>query len=273
MCARALLLLLLLAIAGCSENLTHPTDRAAYQVTDPAPLACVPNLDGRIDSGEIGAAIGYQVSYLVGADRKVDTRGTVGADGVRTWDLSVDYADDTLDRVTPVEVRAQWFAPEFPDGRFVTPAEGGLLGIYRQDADAVWLLGFASPDEGDTLLIYEAPVAVLRFPVQDGQSWVAVGRIAHGTLRGLPYAGRDVYQVRVDGAGRVELPDLTFTQAHRVRTYLVVEPSVGAATSVRQVSFFFECFGEVARIRSRLGEAEEDFDTAAELRRIGIPEG
>ena len=91
-----------------------------------------------------------------------------------------------------------------------------------------------------------------------------------GTLRGLPYAGKDTYEVTADGVGEAVLPSLTFTQAHRVRTKVTVAPAVGASTSRRQVSLFFECFAEVVRATSKADESELDFATAAELRRIGF---
>ena len=45
---------------------------------------------------------------------------------------------------------------------------------------------------------------------------------------------------------------------------------VGASTSRRQVSFLFECFGEVARATSLPDETVVDFTTAAELRRLSL---
>jgi len=74
----------------------------------------------------------------------------------------------------------------------------------------------------------------------------------------------------VDGAGELVLPDVTFTQALRVRTRTTIEPLVGQSTSQRQVSFFFECFGEVARATSLVDEPLEDFQTALEVRRLGL---
>jgi hypothetical protein len=56
---------------------------------------------------------------------------------------------------------------------------------------------------------------------------------------------------------------------HRVRTKVTVEPTVGATVVRRQTSFFAECFGEVARVTSADGETNEDFTSAAELRRLG----
>ena len=56
---------------------------------------------------------------------------------------------------------------------------------------------------------------------------------------------------------------------HRVRTHVTVQPTAGQSQSRRQVSFVFECFGEVARATSANGEMEENFTQAAELRRLG----
>jgi hypothetical protein len=97
-----------------------------------------------------------------------------------------------------------------------------------------------------------------------------VGEVRDATLRGLPHASRDTYEVRVDAAGRLELPDFTFTQVHRVRTRVTLAPAAGVTTTQRQVSFLFECLGEVARATSRPDEAEDDFTVAAEVRRLGL---
>ena len=135
------------------------------------------------------------------------------------------------------------------------------------------LLGLASaqpdPPAGRTLLVYDAPVELLRYPIEPGTTFTAQGTITDGTFRGIPYAATDTYEVQVDAIGELRLPSLTFTQAHRVRTTLTVEPALGEATSVRQVSYFFECFGEVARATSHPDEPDPDFGEAAEIRRLG----
>jgi hypothetical protein len=153
-------------------------------------------------------------------------------------------------------------------------AAGTLQAIYSHDETALWLLGMASaeadPPQGRTLVVYDAPVAAYRFPLEPGATWVAVGEIRDATILGLPYAGRDVYEVSDDALGRLELADLSFTQAHRIRTRITSEPVVGASVSRRIVSFMVECFGEVARAQSRDGEVLEDFTTAVEVRRLGL---
>jgi hypothetical protein len=94
--------------------------------------------------------------------------------------------------------------------------------------------------------------------------------VKNATLRGLPYAGQDSYAISVDAAGELILPSITFTQALRVRTTVTATPAAGAAVTTKQVSFLFECFGEVARATSQTGETQDNFTTAAEVRRLGL---
>lgn len=268
----------LLAVA-CADNLTPPPERDPYDPGAPPPLACSPDLDGRIDADELRAAVGVPVSYLVspaGVEREVDLAGAVNAEGHLVWDLGADHADDQVATLAAAPLLGRWYADAFAAGQFVAPfdAGGAIEAVYAHDEQGLWLIGLASsaedPPEGRTLLVYGAPVALFRFPITPGASWTSTGQIANGTLGGLPYAGRDVYQGEVDATGRLVLPDLTFTQAHRVRLRVTNEPAVGAPQTRRQVSWLFECFGEVARATSRANEPQEDFTTAAELRRLGL---
>ncbi len=265
---RAILAAILLL--ACSENLTPPPDQEQ--------LSCLPDLDGRIEAQEIQAALGVPVHYLVspaGEEREVDLAGTV-EEGKALWNWSVDLEDDELAELHAEPLEDQWYAGSFATGSFVTPldAAGTVEAVYTEDEEALWLLGVASaepdPPQGRTLLVYEDPIAAFQFPLAPGSEWVATGQIQGGTLRGLPYAGRDIYEVADDATGTMALPDLTFTQVHRVRTRVTVQPTVGQSVSRRQVSFMFECFGEVARAISRDDEPEEDFTRATEVRRLGL---
>jgi hypothetical protein len=271
-------------LLGCAERTNPPADREAYAATALESPLCLPDLDGRITSSEIGAAFGVPVSYLIspgGTEREVDLLGVSADDGARVWDWSVDLADDQVLTVAARPIADFWFADELPAGslqgaEFVVPldAGGSILGIYRQDEAGLWLLGRASalekPPEGRTLLSYESPVAVHRYPLEEGMQWVSVGVVENATLQGLPFAGQEVYEVQVSASGRLELPDLILTDVLQVRTRLTVDSAVGGSATIRQVSFLFECFGEVARATSHPGEPEEDFTIAAEVRRLGI---
>ena len=270
---------LLAAVVSCGENLTPASDRQLYDGGGQEPLPCVPNLDGQIDADELQAAIGVPANYLVspkGEERAVDVVGTVDGAGKRVWDWSANAPSDQLAVLTASTITGKWYAASFAGGQFVAPldAAGTLEAVYVHDSEALWLLGYASkveaPVEGKTLVVYQQPVALYRFPLQVGSQWASAGTVVNATVYGLPYAGRDTYEVSVDAAGTLHLPDVTFSQALRTRTRITQEPAVGQSVQRRQVSFLFECFGEVARAQSRDNETAVDFTTAVEVRRLGL---
>jgi hypothetical protein len=263
---------------GCGDNLTPP-GLQPYQTAADTPLVCVPNLDGRIEASEIQAAIGIPVRYRVspaGAQRAINLEGTVNAQGGRVWDFSAPASDDQQAEIAASDVIGKWYAGSFPQGQFVTPFDAGgtLEAIYSQTSDALLLHGLASTRQDDpagvTLFVYDTPITVLQFPIELGKTWISAGQVRNGMLRGLPYAGRDTYENEVAASGEVRLPDLSFDQAFAVSTRVTVEPAVGEAQVRRQVSFFFECFGEVARFVSLAGEENPLFTTASEERLLGF---
>ncbi|MBE7453320.1 MAG: hypothetical protein HS111_31980 [Kofleriaceae bacterium] len=256
-------------LAACGENLTPPGEG------EPSPpLACVPDLDGVLTAEEIPLVLGATAPYLIGGDVAVDVAGE-GAGATRRWDWSVERRDDTAADLGAVALDRQWYASAFPGGQFVAAGAGGLDGVYARDAAAIYLLGLASPTmepaSARTLLAYDAPVAVLRFPLVEGDAWTATGTITGGTLAGLPYSGADVYELSADASGELHLPYVRFTRALRLRTRVVSTPAVGGVvTSRRQVSFWFECMGELGRATSRADEPAADFTIASELRRFAL---
>jgi hypothetical protein len=275
---KTVLLFLATFFSACFDNRTFP-EHQPYQPPQQQPLACLPDLDGRITAEEMVVAYGVVAHYLVspaGEERAVDLAGKIDAQGRRYWDWGAEYASDQTMTVSPQPLSDQWFAGNFPGGQFVTPfdAGGSLQAVYSLNAGGFYFHGVASRQEspagGKTLLAYQQPVLLYQLPLSVGQKRVAVGEVRNGYFQGLPYAGRDTYEVEVDAAGRLELTQFVFTQALRVRTRTTVEPAVGQSSSQRQVSFLFECYGEVARATSRLGEKEADFTVASEVRRLGL---
>jgi len=268
--------------AACGDNETPPPEKGAYQASPVAPLPCVPNLDGKIDSKELAPQVGVPASYLVnpsGKERAVDLAGRTNAAGKLEWQLGLDYADDAIAKLSAQRIDGKWYAGSFagvPSPVVVALDVGGRTeGVYTHDETGFYLHGIASvtPDapEGKTLLVYASKVMLYRFPLEPGGAWTSIGQTTKDNfLRGLPYAGRDVYEVKVDGAGELGLPDYRLTQALRVRTKVTVEPATGQVTTQRQTGFLFECLGEVARATSKLNEPEENFTAAAELRRLGL---
>jgi hypothetical protein len=270
---------LVLVLFACGENQTHLPNVVVYDAGPPQPLACIPNLDGKIDANELRAAIGVPAHFLVspaGKTRAVDVAGKVDAAGHHLWDLSVSMADDQVAEIRAATLDGKWYASSFPGAEFTAPFDVSdrVDAVYAEDDKAVYLLGLASsvqnPPEGSTLLVYQQPVALFKFPLQSGLVYTSIGVARNAMLSGLPYAGKDTYEVAVDASGQVTLPDLTFTQALRVRTKITLEPAVGKTVTQRQVSFLFECFGEVARFTSANGEPLDEFTSAVEVRRLAL---
>lgn len=287
-CGSRVVTMMALGVAGaasvggamsCVDNVTPQPERPQYRPGELEPLSCVPNLDRRIDASELREALGVSVTLLVnpaGTMAPVDLAGAVNVNGDRRWDFSAGAELDEVARLEAQALEGKWYAARFPAGQFVVANDlgGRVENIYRRDEQGFYLLGVASreeqPQEGQTLLVYEQPVELYRFPLELGSKWVSVGTSRDGRLQGLPYAGRDTYEVEVEAIGELKLPDLILDQVHMVRTRVTLEPAVGQSVSQQQVSFLFECFGEVARATSALNETEKFFKSAAELRRLGL---
>lgn len=256
--------LLIAALAACQAN---ETPFPGEDLTPP--LDCLPDRDGAITAAELPVALGVAAPFYESRDVTV----ALGGDGA--WDLSAESPADELVEIAPSALADRWYAADFASGQFVVPAAGGLDAVYHLDDVALWLHGLASrepdPPAGRTLLVYDAPVPVLRLPLSAGDAWTAIGTVSEGTLDGLAYVGTDTYTVEVVGAGRLALPYVRFDPVLKVHTRVVVEPAAGGVTtSRRQTSFLFECFGEIARAESRADEPAEDFTTAAVLRRFAL---
>jgi hypothetical protein len=254
-----------IALAACGVNQT-PEPEVTPELTP-----CVPDRDGRITAAELPVAYGTTAAYYAspaGATRTIDTSGT-------RWDFHEERSDDLVIELGPIELKAQWYAASFPAGQFAVDGGGGLDGIYHQDESALWLDGTAShepmPAAGKTLVRYAQPIAVLRFPVADGDAYTTTAQIPDGITAGLPFIGTDEVTVDVTGDGVLDVPYVRFSPALRVRTLVTRRPSTGTPVVTRRTTLFlFECFGEVARAESRVDEPAADFTTAAYLRRFAL---
>lgn len=270
----------LLLASACGDNLTHPANTNVYEAGSSAPLSCVPNLDGTIESSELQPALNLAAKYLVnkaGSSRTVDVAGTTSSSGQLVWDWGTSYGNDQVATIEATSLTGKWYASSFPSGQFATAFDAGdtLEAVYAQDASGLYLQGLASteenPPDGKTLWAYEQPVQLYVFPLKVGTKWTSTGVIKNGTVHGSPYAATDTYDGTDDATGQMILPDFTFTQAHRLRFTVTTTFSAGGNPQVnRQVSFLFECFGEVGRATSAAGETNDNFTTATEQRRLGI---
>lgn len=256
---------MLVGLAACGVNQTPiPSDDLI------PPIACLPDRDGVITAAELPVAIGVGGTYYQSPDGQ--TRGVELAPSNGGWDLADEDPDDEIVEVAAAALAGHWYAADFASGSFVVDAGGGLDGVYHLDDLGLWLHGLASRDEAtETLLVYDAPVPVLRLPLRDGDAWTAIGTVTEGRLDGLPYVGADTYDIAVAGAGFLDLPYVRFDPVLRVETRVEIAPAAGGVTtSRRQTSFLFECFGEIARADSRPDEPDPEFTTAASLRRFAL---
>ncbi len=261
--------LLFLLLAACGVNQTPQPEPG------PTLPSCIPDRDGEITADELPLAFGSTVAYYAspaGATRTINT-----SSASKIWDLTEERADDVVISLGPSELKAQWYAPSFPSGQFAVDGGGGLDGIYHQDDQALWLDGTAShepaPAAGKTLIRYAQPIAVLRFPIRDGDMYTTTAQITDGIAGGLPFIGTDQVDVDITGDGRLDVPYVRFSPALRVRTGVTRKPSTGTPiVKRRNVIFLFECFGEIARAESRVDETAVDFTTAAYLRRFALGE-
>ncbi|MEP7120746.1 MAG: hypothetical protein ABJE95_07550 [Byssovorax sp.] len=280
-----LLLPIALLVAACGDNLTHPPDRDAGDSSTStgaggSAFTCLPNLDGKIDASELAAAFDVAVNYVVspvGEDRTVNLAGKSDGKGGVAWDFSPDFAADKSLVLEATHVAGKWYASSFPNGDFASPVDtvGEIYGVYSATDKAISLLGIASvvekPKKGKTLLVYATPIDVYRFPLAPGSSWSTTSdTMMGGMINGLPYSSKDTYQVKDAAIGGLLLHDLTFDQVHKIETQVTLAPVVGGATQTTwQVGFVSECFGEVARATSHIGEKTADFTKAAEVRHLG----
>jgi hypothetical protein len=258
----------LLVIAACESNLT-PQPEPAPTLPD-----CVPTLDGTIAAAELPIALGATIDYYVASNATIDQ---VASDS--TWNLSQQTPDeqDAVASIGPVALDTQWYAGSFPSGEFVVDAGSGIDGVYHQDDIALWLDGTASHDQmpaaGETLIVYAAPIAVLRFPIAAGQTFTSTGVLTSATIDGLPFIGMDQVAVDVVASGELELPYVDFSPTLEVQTLVTRTPSTGSpVATARTTSFMFECFGEIARAESNTDEPNANFTTAAYLRRYALGE-
>jgi hypothetical protein len=287
---------LLVLLVACEANKTHLPNGNPYEAGMQPPLSCVPDLDGIIQPSELQPVLNMPASYTVnpaGTTRPVDVEGTTDSSGHLVWDWGASYAGDQVANIEATSLSGKWYASSFPSAAqepgkqlFVTPFDPGdvLEGVYAQDDTGLYLLGLASsqqsPPGGQTLYVYQSPITLYPLPLQVGAAWKSVGVVRNGSmLAGLPYAGQDEYDGTDDATGELLLPDFKLTQAHRIRFTVIATPAVGTGPIVtRQVSFLFECFGEVGRAKSQSvmeGDAgaaaiNPNFTTAAEIRRLGM---
>jgi hypothetical protein len=242
---------------------------------------CQGNDDGIIQADELPWATGLAVPYRANAEGSTVSvqPGGEEIEGVTTWDftqapggLSVE-----LDLVDP---EGSWFEAHFPGASYAAPLfahELDILAVFEVHADRFEMLGLASreeqPAEGQTLLVYDEPVEVYRFPLTFGDSWTVNASFRDAKLYGITNAGDEAYHFEVDARGDLLLPGFTMHDTLRLRVDVsqdfAVHSGENPLLSVRHL-YLRECFGELARITSLSGETEPEFTEASELRVLDV---
>jgi hypothetical protein len=265
-------LAIVLLLAGCFGENVPSNDDAAYGKAPDLLPPCSGNNDGVIARGELQFPLNLAVRYLAnpaGTTVTVSPSGTQGPSGPE-WDLTSTAGE--VHELVLQPIADKWFAASFPDASYVTTTDvgSGILGVFRVTDDALLLLGFASPQPNQTLLVYDAPIASLRFPIREGDAWVTGAKIVNGTLNGQPFASSDTYRVSVDARGTAVLPFLSFQNTLRVHVELTQALPGGVSLNRIQYLFFHECYGELGRMVSNPGETDPGYTTAAEFRRLAL---
>lgn len=258
--------------SGDTGSDTASSDGEVGEDTDPS--SCIANNDGVIERSEVTFRPGLQATFQVARDVEVDTTGQETDEG-RVWDYTKTYEGDHPEVVKLQPLDGRWFESEFPDGEYAMKLAGDSeeLGVFRATSEALLLLGVVSPeDDGATTEIkYDPPVEVLKFPLQEGETW-RTDTEASGTHEvWSPFVSiswNEEYYNEVDAEGTLKTPYGTF-DVLRVRTRLERSNAAGVPLgTVRTFAFVAECFSTVATVRSDRGEDQVEFEEAAEIRRI-----
>jgi hypothetical protein len=264
-----------LGAVACANGNNPPAYDAVVRDYKRAPdlLACQGNNNGEISLDELTFAIGTPVSYRVNRPFTVvdvDVAG-IGGGNERRWTFDA-IADSKLFTLSLEDPAGSWYASYFPNASFATPidVQNDTLQVLELTRNDLRLLGVASRKADYTLLVYDKPITLFRFPLKVGDQYSATSTVTDGRLDGLPIATEDTYVVRIDARGDVKLPELDVKGVLRVRVDVTSKALGGVKASTRQVQFFRECFGEVARAVSQIDEPNADFTKAAELRLLAF---
>jgi hypothetical protein len=189
-----------------------------------------------------------------------------------TWDFSGSKPGDekVFDGLTSPS--GAWWASSFPNASYaqLLDAGTGYLGVYQIDDTHLYLLGAVSPTSGfaQTLVSYDPPIDVLRFPLAKGDHWT-VDTTLSGVASGIAFYATETWTMNADDSGKVKTPADTF-DALRMRVDYSQTYGFAVTTNISYL-FIAECYGVVTRIRSTTGETSANFTQASEYRRMAAP--
>ena len=262
-----------LGAGGCfGSNAPNGNDDAAYgTLPDLGPL-CSGNNDGVIARDELAFPVGMSVNYLSNPSGTTTTVAPERHAGRRRHAVG---SDVDRRRRPPAHARAARRPSGSPPRSPARPTRRRPIWRPTRSAssaspdDGLYILGYASETPNQTLLVYDAPVLSLKFPVTLGDSWVSSAHIVNGTLNGMPYAGLDTYKISIDARGTAVLPFLSFDNTMRVHVDLTQTVPGGISVTRIQYLFFHECYGELGRMVSVINETNEMFTNAGRISSAG----
>ncbi|PKN56630.1 MAG: hypothetical protein CVU56_15170 [Deltaproteobacteria bacterium HGW-Deltaproteobacteria-14] len=255
------------ADTSAAADTAAPADTAPPADTATGP-GCVPNGDHVVTRDEVSFVPGTQLRLRVASDVAFDTRPTTSAAGDLRWDLAQNFDGDANLTVPLLDPSAQWFGASFPTATYATRRSAGdeLLGVFRADDDALYLLGVVSPADGAarTELVYDPPAKMLSFPLEAGTSWETDSQVS-GLSNGAWTYATENWHVSVDLDGTVETPAGAFG-AVRLIVGLYRWFNGSFYVEVQQV-FVAECEGTVAVVKGHGNDGGPELATASEIRR------
>jgi hypothetical protein len=255
--------------SGSSTTDAPANDDGGGSSGDATLPACSPNKDGVITRAEVPIQAGLRATFRVAEDVDVDTAGTPGANGTRTWDFSGALANDANVIIETMALTNKWYAPKYSGATYSSKlrTSSDLMGVFETAPATLALRGVVSPDDGlyRTELAYDPSVSVLSFPLKMDDTWTTDTSVS-GVAEGYPVSYTEKYESVVDAKGSLKTPLGTF-DVLRVRVLLT--RTVGfVTTKVRTFAFVTECYGTVATVVSEDNEGDVEFTHALEIRRI-----
>jgi len=255
--------------AGPRPDMAQPGAPDGYS-PDALTAGCPFNQDGIIQRLEVPAMAGLGGFFHAnqgGQVVPVNVKKMAGA-----WDFSVVGAGDEKIFDGLSSPAGTWWAGDFPNASYaqLADAENDLLGVYKIDEDKLSLLGIVSRTDGfsATKLVYAQPIEVLRFPLSTTSAWTSTSNVS-GTASGIAFFASETWSMRVDDSGTAKTPAADFPV---LRLRVDYQQTWGFSVTRRIIYLYLtECYGTVARVRSKNGETATDFTEASEYRRLAAP--
>lgn len=241
-------------LVGCSEG--TPVEALPGAGRRPVP-ECSGNNDGVISVGELDFSPGGAAPYAVqpASAASVEPTGDPGA-GAGVWDFR-EAAFDHLQEVPLQDPATSWYGEVAHSATLSMPlstTNDGTTDAYlilRATDEALLILGAASPEAADFLLLYDAPLPMLRFPLRQGDRWTQRVAAAPGSVWqdiDLEAAGLvDHYTLSVRGRGSLLLPGMSIDNVLWVQMTLARTLPGQPALEVTETFLVHECLGTVAR--------------------------